>query len=104
MSGTSHVETTPDFLRTAMEYRDRLKAELAKVDAFLSQADRRQADRQTDKHSDKRPDRHSDKQPDRHSDEHLGARKAEYPEFLLMGNDEVLEALHPMGVKSEAVH
>ncbi len=86
MSGTSPVETTPDFLRTAMEYRDRLKAELAKVDAFLSQADRRQPARQS------------------HPETHSGARKADYPEFLLMGNDEVLEALNPMGVKSEAVH
>lgn len=88
MSGTSRVETTPDFLRTAIEYRDRLKAELAKVDAFLSQADRRQPAQQSGKHPETR----------------TGARKAEYPEFLLMGNDEVLEALHPMGVKSEAVH
>lgn len=75
MSGTSRVDTTPDFLRTAIEYRDRLKAELAKVDAFLSQADRRPQ-----------------------------GGGAEYPEFLLMGNDEVLEALNPGGVRSDTVH
>lgn len=80
MSGTSRVESTPDFLRTAIEYRDRLKAELAKVDAFLSQADKR--------HGDKRPE----------------TRKADFPEFLLTGNDEVLEALNPMGVKSDTIH
>ena len=80
MSGTSRVDTTPDFLRTAIEYRDRLKAELAKVDKFLSEADRR------------------------HSDGDAGGRRAEYPEFLLMGNDEVLEALNPGGVKSDTIH
>jgi hypothetical protein len=80
MSGTSRVDSTPDFLRTAIEYRDRLKAELAKVDAFLSEADKRQGDRQA------------------------GKPKADFPEFLLTGNDEVLEALNPLGVKSETVH
>lgn len=75
MSSTSRVETTPDFLRTAVEYRDRLKAELAKVDEFLSQAGRRPA-----------------------------SGKREYPEFLLTGNDEVLELLSPHGAGSDTIH
>lgn len=41
MSGVSQAAATPEFLRTAAEYRDRLKAELAKVDEFLRQADPR---------------------------------------------------------------
>lgn len=75
MSDASRVDDTPEFLRTAKEYRDRLKAELAKVDAFLTQADKP-----------------------------AGSRKPVYPEFLLTGNDEVLEALRPMGVKSDLIH
>ena len=75
MSGTSRVDTTPDFLRTAVEYRDRLKAELAKVDEFLAQADRRAE---------------------------CGNR--EYPEFLLTGNDEVLELLRPPGAGADTIH
>lgn len=75
MSGASQVDATPDFLRTAEEYRDRLKAELAKVDAFLRSADTRR-----------------------------GPGRAEYPEFLLTGNDELLDALLPQGFGSQSVH
>lgn len=75
MSCMSPVDTTPDFLRTAMEYRDRLKAELAKVDDFLRQAD-------------KRPE----------------AGTSDYPDFLLIGNDEVLEVLGPHGSGSGSIH
>ena len=75
MSGVSQADAVPDFLKTAVEYRDRLKAELAKVDEFLRTAD-------------KRP----------------GSGRREFPEFLLTGNDEVLEALRPGGCKSNAVH
>ena len=41
MSGASQAAAKPEFLRTAAEYRDRLKAELAKVDEFLRRADPR---------------------------------------------------------------
>jgi len=75
MSGASQSDTTPDFLRTAVEYRDRLKAELAKVDEFLRTADKRK-----------------------------GSGRPEYPEFLLTGNDELLDALLPEGFGSHSVH
>lgn len=75
MSRASHVDSTPDFLRTAVEYRDRLKAELARVDEFLSTAGKQ-----------------------------AGSGRAEYPEFLLMGNDELLDALVSDGIGSRAIH
>ena len=75
MSGASQSDTMPAFLRTAVEYRDRLKAELARVDAFLSVAGKRPA-----------------------------AAGAEYPEFLLLGDDEVLESLLPDRPVSRSVH
>lgn len=58
-----------------MEYRDRLRAELAKVDEFLS-----------------------------HADQGSTPGKREYPEFLLTGNADLLEALHPQGSNSNTVH
>lgn len=75
MSGVSQGDSTPDFLRTAVEYRDRLKAELARVDQFLGTAGRR---------------------PE--------AGSAEYPEFLLLGDDEVLESLLPHWPGSSGIH
>lgn len=79
MSGASQAETMPDFLRTAQEYRDRLKAELSRVDTFLSvAAERRESG--------------------------SGPGETEYPEFLLLGDDEVLETLLPDQPGSRSVH
>lgn len=75
MSDLSQSDATPDFLKTAVEYRDRLKAELAKVDEFLETAGRRP-----------------------------GAGHRDYPDFLLIGNDEVLDSLRPGEPRSRAVH
>ena len=75
-SNASSVESRPDFLKSAQEYRDRLKAELAKVDAFLRDADRR---------------------PE--------PRDPACPDFLTTGVDDVLDLLHPGGApRSEFLH
>ncbi len=75
MSRTSQAGTTPDFLQAAAEYRDRLRAELARVDEFLrSDGERAEADRRR------------------------------LPDFLLLGDDEVLEELCAHGERSGMVH
>ncbi len=65
----------PDFLQAAVEYRDRLLAELARVDEFLR----------------------ADGAPPTLDDRRL-------PDFLLLGNDEVLDELCTDGVRSSAIH
>lgn len=75
MSRTSQAGTTPDFLQAAVDYRDRLRAELAKVDEFL---------------------RSDGTQPE--------AEKRRLPDFLLLGDDEVLDALCAHGARSDTVH
>lgn len=74
-SHASDFESRPDFLKSAQEYRDRLKAELAKVDAFLREADRR---------------------PD--------PCDRACPDFLTTGVDDVLDVLHPGGAGSASLH
>jgi hypothetical protein len=54
----------PEYLQTAVEYRNQLRAELAKVNEFL-----------------------------RFSDRGLDSHKRETPDFLFAGSDEILVAL-----------
>ena len=76
MSGAYNVESVPDFLKSALEYRDRLKTELARVDAFLREAD-------------SRPE----------------ACERACPDFLTMGvDDDVLDGLHPGAPHSRFLH
>lgn len=75
MSRLSEDDRTPDFLQAAVEYRERLRAELARVEAFL-----------------------------RADDERPEPGEGEYPDFLLLGDDEVLEGLCAPGYSARTVH
>lgn len=75
MSRSSQAGGTPDFLQAAVEYRERLLAELARVDEFLR----------------------ADGGPAAADDRRL-------PDFLLLGNDEVLEELCTDGQTSSMIH
>ena len=75
MSRLSENGSTPDFLQAAVEYRERLREELAKVDKFLRADGEREA-----------------------------VDEAEYPDFLLLGDDELLDGLCTHGDGSRTVH
>ncbi len=75
MSFASDVEPKPAFLQSILEYRERLEAELAKVNAFLCL---------------------TGQQP--------GSHEPDYPDFLVTGYDDVLDVLDLGGAASDYVH
>ena len=66
MTRRLHIGRVPDHLQTAVEYRDQLVAELAKVNEFLRVAGGDAA-----------------------------LEQAEMPDFLLLGGTEIFEIRHP---------
>ena len=69
MSGAPQANQTPEYLQTATEYREHLKAELAKVNEFLRVAGRNSE-----------------------------SSECESPDFLHVGSNEILGVLRPRGL------
>jgi hypothetical protein len=69
MSEALRVDTAPEYLQSVEEYRHQLRAELARVDAFIRTA---------------ASVAHPDPQ--------------DYPDFLFVDSIEIIDALHPRGL------